>query len=72
MTTTLHLPVFFSAATALVAAGVLAAGPALLTPVDWDRYYLFPVVFLTALIAIGAVAAGGALLRRARARLSVP
>ena len=61
-----------AAATALVAAGVLAAGPALLTPVDWDRYYLFPVVFLTALIAIGAAAAGGALLRRARARLSAP
>lgn len=59
-----------AAATALLAAGLFAAGPALLTPVDWDRYYLFPVVFLTVLIAVGASAAGGALLRRARARLS--
>ena len=61
-----------AAATALLSAGLFAAGPALLTPVDWDRYYLFPVVFLTVLIAVGAAAAGGALLRRARARLSAP
>ncbi len=27
--------------------------PALTTPLDWDRYYLFPIVFLSALIAIG-------------------
>lgn len=59
-----------AAAIALLAAALFAAGPALLTPVDWDRYYLFPVVFLTVLIAVGAAAAGGALLRRARARLS--
>jgi uncharacterized membrane protein YkgB len=27
--------------------------PALLTPLDWDRYYLFPIVFSTMGIAIG-------------------
>lgn len=59
-----------AAATALLSAGLFAAGPALLTPVDWDRYYLFPVVFLTVLIAVGAAAAGGALARFAKARLS--
>jgi hypothetical protein len=27
--------------------------PALLTPLDWDRYYLLPVFFSTAFIAMG-------------------
>jgi len=33
--------------------GFSLVGPALLTSLDWDRYYLFPVVFSTWLIAIG-------------------
>jgi hypothetical protein len=44
------------AAVALLAGAILAAGPALLTPVDWDRYYLFPVVFTTVLVAAGGAA----------------
>lgn len=52
-----------AAAPALLAGALFLAGPALLTPVDWDRYYLFPVVFLTVLLAAGAAALPGALLR---------
>ena len=33
--------------------GCASVFPALTTPLDWDRYYLFPVVFLSLLIAIG-------------------
>lgn len=51
------------AAPALLAGALFLAGPALLTPVDWDRYYLFPVVFLTVLLAAGAASLPGALLR---------
>lgn len=29
--------------------------PALMTPLDWDRYYLFPVFFSTVFIAVGIV-----------------
>src|SRR5207253_3731044 len=29
--------------------------PVLMTPLDWDRYYLFPVFFSTVLIAVGIV-----------------
>ena len=29
--------------------------PVLMTPLDWDRYYLFPVFFSTILIAVGIV-----------------
>lgn len=32
---------------------LFAAGPALTTPLDWDRYYLLPVFFSTLIIAIG-------------------
>jgi hypothetical protein len=32
---------------------VATATPALLTPLDWDRYYLLPLFFSTALIAAG-------------------
>lgn len=31
------------------------AGPALMTPLDWDRYYLLPVVFCTAFVAVGVI-----------------
>ena len=30
-----------------------ASTPALMTPLDWDRYYLFPVFFSTIFIAVG-------------------
>jgi hypothetical protein len=37
----------------LLVAGCVSVMPALTTPLDWDRYYLFPIVFLSSLIAIG-------------------
>ena len=37
----------------LLVVGCVSVFPALTTPLDWDRYYLFPVVFLSLLIAIG-------------------
>jgi len=37
----------------LLVVGCASVFPALTTPLDWDRYYLFPVVFLSLLIAIG-------------------
>lgn len=43
----------------LLCFGLFTAAPALLTPVAWDRYFLYPVVFLTVLIAAGAAAAPG-------------
>ena len=59
-----------AAAVVLLAGGVFTAGPALMTPVDWDRYYLFPVVFLTVVIAVGAATLPGEVrrLRQARAK----
>jgi 4-amino-4-deoxy-L-arabinose transferase-like glycosyltransferase len=36
----------------LVIAGVTSL-PSLFTPFDWDRYYLFPVIFVSIFIAIG-------------------
>lgn len=60
-----------AAAPALLAVGLFTAGPALLTPVDWDRYYLYPVVFLTVLVAAGAAALPGEV-RRFRAARAVP
>lgn len=41
------------ASPALLAVGCVSVLPALTTPLDWDRYYLFPIVFLSSLIAIG-------------------
>jgi len=40
--------------------------PTLMTPLDWDRYYLFPVFFSTVLIAIGATWIITSLFKRAR------
>lgn len=57
-----------AAAVVLLAVGLFTAGPALLTPVDWDRYYLFPVVFLTVLIAVGAARGPGEIRRLLAAR----
>lgn len=59
-----HAPI---AAASLLAFGLVMVVPALATPLDWDRYYLFPVVF--SIICIG-VCLGGltrlALARRPR------
>jgi hypothetical protein len=33
--------------------GIITSFPSLLTPLDWDRYYLLPVFFSTIFIAIG-------------------
>jgi hypothetical protein len=40
------------AAAVILAFGLFSAGPALLTPLDWPRYYLFPVIFSTLCIAV--------------------
>jgi hypothetical protein len=57
-----------AAAVVLLVVGVFTAGPALLTPVDWDRYYLFPVVLVTVLIAVGAARGPGEIRRLLAAR----
>ncbi len=61
----------------VLAVGFCAAGPALLTPLDWPRYYLLPVFFSAMLIAVGLAtilqAAAGLLAggrRRTKARAS--
>ena len=41
---------------AIILVGLATATPPLLTPLDSDRYYLFPVFFTTLFIAIGAAA----------------
>ena len=41
------------AAVVILLVGFVTAGPSLLTPLDWDRYYLLPVFFTTLLICIG-------------------
>lgn len=38
---------------ALSLIALTSSAPALMTPLDWDRYYLFPVFFSTAFIALG-------------------
>ncbi len=40
----------------LVAVALTTAAPALLTPLDWERYYLLPVIFSTVGIAVGIAA----------------
>lgn len=37
----------------LLAVGCVTVLPALTTPLDWDRYYLYPVVFFSVLLAVG-------------------
>jgi hypothetical protein len=37
----------------LLSSAISVATPSLFTPLDWDRYYLFPVVFSTVFICIG-------------------
>lgn len=41
------------ASIAMMAAASVTVLPALFTPLDWDRYYLFPVIFVSCSIAIG-------------------
>ena len=41
------------ASVAMIAAASVTVLPALFTPLDWDRYYLFPVIFVSCSIAIG-------------------
>jgi len=36
----------------LLLAALFVAGPALLTPIDWDRYFILPVIFATIFIGI--------------------
>jgi hypothetical protein len=38
---------------AFVATTVGLVAPALMTPLDWDRYYLLPVFYSTIFISIG-------------------
>lgn len=33
--------------------GITSSMPALITPLDWDRYYLLPIFFSTIFIAVG-------------------
>ena len=44
---------------AILLVSLAAAGPSLLTPLDWDRYYLLPVFFATIFIAVGAAMVAG-------------
>lgn len=57
-----------AAAGVLLPVGLFTAGPALMTPVSWDRYFLYPVVFLTILIAVGAATGPGEIRRFLAAR----
>ena len=41
------------AAIVILIVALATAGPSLLTPLDWDRYYLLPVFFSTMMICIG-------------------
>lgn len=43
---------------AILFVGLATATPPLLTPLDWDRYYLLPVFFTTLLMAVGAAEIG--------------
>ncbi len=40
-------------ALAILAVAAVTALPPLLTPLDWDRYYLYPVVFISVGVAVG-------------------
>jgi hypothetical protein len=46
-------PTSSSASLVMLLVAFTSATPALFTPLDWDRYYLLPVVFSTAFIAVG-------------------
>jgi len=37
----------------LLLCGIIVAGPSLLTPLDWERYFYLPVIFSTIVISIG-------------------
>jgi hypothetical protein len=40
------------ASVVLLAFAVVVAGPTLMTPIDWDRYFLLPVIFCTVFTAV--------------------
>ncbi|EFO80777.1 hypothetical protein OSCT_1301 [Oscillochloris trichoides DG-6] len=50
---------------AIMVTGFFISFPSLLTPLDWDRYFLFPIFFVTMTIAIGLAT----LIEQAYARL---
>jgi len=41
------------ASVAILAVAAVTALPPLLTPLDWDRYYMYPVIFTSLCVAIG-------------------
>jgi len=45
-------PNFLSAYNSFLIVGIFTASPIWLSQLDWDRYYIFPVLFTTGLIAI--------------------
>jgi hypothetical protein len=38
---------------AILVVSSLTAIPTLFTPLDWDRYYIFPIIFVTVFISLG-------------------
>ncbi|MGC9396327.1 MAG: hypothetical protein ACP5J4_15900 [Anaerolineae bacterium] len=38
---------------AILIVGAVTALPPLLTPLDWDRYYMYPVLFVSVSVAVG-------------------
>lgn len=49
-----------AASVVILAVAAVTALPPLFTPLDWDRYYMYPVVFtsLCIAIAVGRIARG--------------
>ncbi len=60
-----------TASPVIVAFGIVMSVPALLTPLDWDRYYLMPVVFSTICIAIATAQIVVFLLHRVQQRFAL-
>jgi hypothetical protein len=61
----LQKPITSGAGIVILLVAFTTATPSLFTPIDWDRYYLLPVVFSTVFIAVGI----GWVVRAALARL---
>ena len=40
-------------ALAILVVAAVTALPPLLTPLDWDRYYMYPVIFVSVSVSIG-------------------
>ncbi len=62
----------WEAQTILLSLAVFCAGPALLTPLDWARYYMYPVVFARVYVAMGFVVLLGSLIRGLAKRAGHP